>query len=108
MVMYLGNIVEVAKRDELFIRPYHPYSFALISAVPIPDPSIKKKKIILEGDVPTPINPPSGCKFHPRCPYSKDICKKEIPLLEKINNEHFAACHFALELEPPEGSIVEF
>ena len=108
MVMYLGNLVEVADREELFKRPYHPYSFALISAVPIPDPLIKKKRIILEGDVPAPINPPSGCKFHPRCPYAKEICSKEFPELEEINPRHYVSCHFAEEIEPPEGSIVEF
>lgn len=108
MVMYLGSLVEVATREKLFKRPYHPYSFALISAVPIPDPLIKKKRIILTGDVPTPINPPSGCKFHPRCPYAKARCSKEIPALEEIEEGHFVACHFALELAPPEGSIVEF
>lgn len=108
MVMYLGNLVEVADRDDLFKRPYHPYSFALISAVPIPDPLIKKKRIILEGDVPAPINPPSGCKFHPRCPYAKSICSEEFPELQEINLGHFVSCHFAEEIEPPEGSIVEF
>lgn len=108
MVMYLGSLVEVASRENLFKRPYHPYSFALISAVPIPDPLIKKKRIILTGDVPTPINPPSGCKFHPRCTYAKSRCSEEIPALEEIDDGHFVACHFARELAPPEGSIVEF
>lgn len=108
MVMYLGNLVEVAGRESLFSRPYHPYSFALISAVPIPDPLIKKKRIILTGDVPAPINPPSGCKFHPRCPYAKNICSVEAPRFQEIERGHFVACHFASDLEPPEGSIVEF
>ncbi len=108
MVMYLGNLVEIAERDSLFKLPYHPYSFALISAVPIPDPSIRKKRIILKGEVPAPINPPSGCRFHPRCPYVKDLCSKRAPNLEEIVENHFVACHFAEELEPPEGSIVEF
>jgi len=108
MVMYLGNLVEVAERDSLFSRPYHPYSFALISAVPIPDPALKKKRIILKGDVPTPINPPSGCKFHPRCPYVRDTCSRKNPIMEEIETGHYAACHFASELEPPEGAIVNF
>lgn len=108
MVMYLGDLVEIADKNSLFIRPYHPYAFALISAVPIPDPSLKKKRILLKGDVPTPINPPSGCKFHPRCIYAKSICSEETPLMEKIAKEHYVACHFAHTLEPPEGSIIEF
>lgn len=108
MVMYLGSLVEVATRESLFKRPYHPYSFALISAIPIPDPLIKPNKIILTGDVPTPINPPSGCKFHPRCSYAKSRCSEEIPALEEIEEGHFVACHFARELAPPEGSIVDF
>jgi oligopeptide/dipeptide ABC transporter ATP-binding protein len=108
MVMYLGDLVEVADREQLFKRPYHPYSFALISAIPIPDPLIKKKRIILEGDVPAPINPPSGCKFHPRCSYAKGICSEEFPELREINPGHYVSCHFAEEIEPPEGSIVEF
>jgi len=108
MVMYLGNLVEVAERDSLFKRPYHPYSFALISAIPIPDPSIRKKRIILKGEVPAPINPPSGCRFHPRCQYAKDLCSEKAPVLEEIVKNHFVACHFADGIEPPEGSIVEF
>lgn len=108
MVMYLGDLVEIAERDSLFTRPFHPYSFALISAIPIPDPAKKKKRIILKGDVPSPINPPSGCKFHPRCPYVQDICSKARPDLEEIQRGHYAACHFTQDLKPPEGSIVEF
>ena len=76
--------------------------------MPIPDPLIKKKRIILTGDVPTPINPPSGCKFHPRCTYAKSRCSEEIPALEEIEEGHFVACHFARDLAPPEGSIVEY
>ena len=108
MVMYLGDLVEVADRESLFKRPYHPYSFALISAIPIPDPRLDKKRIILEGDVPTPINPPKGCKFHTRCQYAKDVCRTKVPELMEVKENHLVACHFAKELEPPEGSIVEF
>jgi oligopeptide/dipeptide ABC transporter ATP-binding protein len=107
-VMYLGDLVEVADRENLFQRPYHPYSFALISAIPVPDPRIQKKRIILSGDVPAPINPPSGCKFHPRCPYAGEMCIKRTPELREINPGHHVSCHYAEELEPPEGSIVDF
>ncbi len=93
-VMYLGKIVEIADKKELFENPKHPYTLALLSAIPIPNPRAKKKEIILEGDLPSPINPPSGCRFHTRCPYAKSICKEEEPLLKDIGNGHFVACHF--------------
>ncbi|WP_027339342.1 ABC transporter ATP-binding protein [Halonatronum saccharophilum] len=92
-VMYLGKMVELADKDELYSNPKHPYTKALLSAIPIPDPEIKREKIILEGDVPSPINPPSGCPFHTRCPFATDICKKEVPKFEEKDKDHFAACH---------------
>lgn len=94
VVMYLGKIVEVADKKELFGNPKHPYTLALLSAIPIPNPKARKKEIILEGDLPSPINPPSGCRFHTRCPYAKPICKQKEPLLKDIGNSHFVACHF--------------
>ena len=92
-VMYLGRIVEVASARDLYTAPKHPYSEALLSAVPIPDPSIKRKRIVLQGDVPNPINPPSGCHFHPRCPKAHDRCRVEAPLLREIAPGRVAACH---------------
>jgi len=94
-VMYLGKIVELAATKELFLNPKHPYTEALMSAVPVPDPRYKVDQILLEGDVPSPLNPPSGCYFHPRCNYSEDICKTDVPEYRDIADEHFAACHFA-------------
>ncbi|HCF37502.1 MAG TPA: oligopeptide ABC transporter ATP-binding protein [Thermosipho africanus] len=91
-VMYLGKIVEIGDFKEIYTEPLHPYTKALISAVPEPDPKRKKKKIIPEGEVPNPINPPKGCKFHPRCPYALDICKEAEPPLKKVKN-HIVACH---------------
>jgi peptide/nickel transport system ATP-binding protein len=97
-VMYLGKIVELAETEELFLRPKHPYTEALLSAVPVPDPDYQAERIILQGDVPSPVNPPKGCRFHPRCSYAKDICGKEAPELRDLGGEHFVACHFAREL----------
>lgn len=94
-VMYLGKIVEVASRDVLYENSLHPYTKALLSAVPVPDPRVKTKRIILKGDVPSPVNVPPGCNFHPRCMYRKDICSKEIPTLRDMGEEHKVACHFA-------------
>jgi oligopeptide transport system ATP-binding protein len=99
-VMYLGKLVEIADSADLYSKPLHPYTMGLLSAVPIPDPELERqrKRIVLEGDVPSPLNPPFGCTFHPRCPIAKDICSKEIPLLknyDKNGNEHYAACFFA-------------
>ncbi|MFX0062308.1 MAG: ABC transporter ATP-binding protein [Candidatus Hermodarchaeota archaeon] len=97
-VMYVGKMVEVADVDAIYDDPQHPYTEALMSAVPIPDPTVKIQRIILEGDVPTPINPPSGCRFHPRCRYRQDICSKEEPPLRDLDegtgSEHWVACHF--------------
>ena len=98
-VMYLGKIVELSPADELYSRPIMPYTEALLSAVPIPDPDLsdRREHIVLEGDVPSPIMPPSGCRFHPRCRYATEICaKEEPPLVEHGNNGHMAACHHPL------------
>lgn len=92
-IMYLGTIVETAPRDELFTNPLHPYTKALLSAVPIPDPTVKRERIILEGDIPSPANPPSGCRFHTRCPFATDVCKKIVPEFRNVGAEHFVACH---------------
>jgi oligopeptide/dipeptide ABC transporter ATP-binding protein len=95
-VMYLGRIVELATTRELFIRPSHPYTEALLSAVPVPDPKYQRKQIVLGGDVPSPINRPTGCHFHTRCPYAQERCKVEEPQLEEISPGHSVACHFKL------------
>ena len=92
-VMYLGRIVELTSDRELYRNPLHPYSQALLSAVPIPDPEIHKQKILLQGDVPSPMNPPTGCTFHTRCPEREDICPQEIPVFKDVGNEHWVACH---------------
>jgi oligopeptide transport system ATP-binding protein len=93
-VMYLGEIVELASDEELYKNPQHPYTEALLSAVPIPDPTVKKKRIILEGDVPSPINPPKGCHFHTRCMYKEKICEEVEPEFKDIGGGHWVACHF--------------
>src|SRR5215468_2774237 len=106
-VMYLGKIVELADRDELYRAPKHPYTKALLSAVPIPDPQIEKRRqrIILSGDLPSPINIPSGCRFHTRCPMAQNICREIEPAFEaKEGREHYAACHFAEKVTPPLAS----
>ncbi|MCK4617316.1 dipeptide ABC transporter ATP-binding protein [Candidatus Aerophobetes bacterium] len=94
-VMYVGKIMEVAEAEEVYQRPRHPYTEALISAVPVIDPDVKPERILLQGDVPNPANAPSGCTFHPRCRYAKKICSQEEPPLEDIGDEHYVACHFA-------------
>jgi len=93
-VMYLGTIVEIGKKETIFNDPKHPYTQALIASVPIADPTLRKKKKILIGDIPNPKNPPSGCTFHTRCPFVADICKQAIPEMKKINKEQSVACHF--------------
>jgi oligopeptide/dipeptide ABC transporter ATP-binding protein len=92
-VMYLGRIVELATDKELYQNPLHPYSRALLSAVPIPDPEIQRKKIVLQGDVPSPINPPSGCSFHTRCFECKEVCSRQEPTLQDMGEGHWVACH---------------
>lgn len=102
-VMYLGRIVELADRDELYAAPKHPYTQALLSSIPIPDPQIEKRRqrIILSGDLPSPINIPTGCRFHTRCPMAQQICREIEPAFEaKEGREHYAACHFSEEVRP--------
>jgi peptide/nickel transport system ATP-binding protein/oligopeptide transport system ATP-binding protein len=91
-VMYLGKIVEMADRDELYRNPLHPYTKALMSAIPIPDPGLKRERTILKGDVPSPLNPPKGCRFHPRCPVVMDICSRDEPVFREAAPDHFVAC----------------
>jgi peptide/nickel transport system ATP-binding protein len=97
-VMYVGKLVEMAETDELFLHPLHPYTEALMSAVPKADPHYRSRRIVLEGDVADPSNPPSGCYFHPRCRYAKDICKTESPQLRELRHDHFVSCHRSEEL----------
>jgi len=97
-VMYVGKLVESAGTEELFMNPQHPYTEALMSAVPKPDPRAKKERIVLPGEVADPANPPSGCYFHPRCQYAKEVCQVEEPSLREISSEHFVSCHRAEEL----------
>ncbi|MDR7239872.1 ABC transporter ATP-binding protein [Neobacillus drentensis] len=92
-VMYLGNMVEVSNKDSLYANPLHPYTQALISAIPTPDPRVKKERIILKGDVPSPINPPTGCTFHPRCPMAMEECSRSKPVLKEVKPSHRVACH---------------
>lgn len=91
-VMYLGKMVELTGRDELFKNPLHPYTQALMSAIPIPDPHLKRQRIILKGDVPSPLNPPTGCRFHPRCPIAEEICSQQEPVFREISSDHWVAC----------------
>jgi len=97
-VMYLGKIVELATKEQLFQHPMHPYTEGLLSAVPIPDPTLRdsKKRVILEGDLPSPANPPSGCRFHPRCPYAVSKCKEQVPELVEVAPGHQVSCHYPL------------
>jgi len=91
-VMYLGKMVEMTRRDELFRNPLHPYTQALMSAIPIPDPTLKRERIILQGDVPSPLNPPGGCRFHPRCPIALEVCSVEEPAFREVSHDHLLAC----------------
>lgn len=95
-VMYLGRMVELAERDEIFEKPLHPYTKALLDSVPIPDPRLRKEHQLIEGEIPNPSNPPTGCHFHPRCPYATDLCKTEDPVYREILPKHFVACHYPL------------
>jgi peptide/nickel transport system ATP-binding protein len=104
-VMYVGQIVESAPKEELYQRPLHPYTEALMSAVPQPDPRVKKQRIVLKGELPSPENPPAGCYFHPRCRYAQDICRTDAPALREIRPGHTARCHFAGELDL-QGAVI--
>lgn len=97
-VMYLGDLVEMSETDELFEKPMHPYTKALLSAIPVPDPKTKMNRIILEGNIPSPANPPKGCKFHTRCQHCQARCETEVPKLCEIGSKHYVACHFAEDL----------
>ncbi len=97
-VMYVGKIVEMATTPELYVRPRHPYTAALIAAVPVPDPRHRTGDVELKGEVPSPVNPPSGCYFHPRCPHAVDVCRAQTPVLQEISPGHFVSCHRADEL----------
>ncbi|MBA2939491.1 ABC transporter ATP-binding protein [Paenibacillus sp. CGMCC 1.16610] len=92
-VLYLGSLVELAPRDELFSHPQHPYTKALLSAVPIPDPTAVRERIVLKGDIPSPAHPPSGCKFHTRCPWAEAVCREQKPMFRDVGGGHYAACH---------------
>ena len=101
-VMYLGKVMEIAPADDLYVRPLHPYTKALLSAIPIPDPKVesKRERIILKGDLPSPVNPPAGCRFHTRCPWAqRERCPDEVPELRVLGDGHVAACHYAEEIE---------
>ncbi len=91
-VMYLGKVVELASREQLFADPLHPYTQALMSAIPVPDPHVRRRRVILNGDAPSPVSPPQGCRFHPRCPAAMDVCSHEEPMFLKVQPGHYAAC----------------
>ena len=103
-VMYLGRIVERASRKQIFSNPQHPYTRALMSAIPIPDAEAKRKRIVLTGDVPSPLNPPSGCHFHTRCPYAEERCRQEEPPLRETEPGHWTACHQCGSMKQKEGT----
>ena len=94
-VMYLGKMVEMTSREELFRNPLHPYTQALMSAIPVPNPRLKRQRTILKGDVPSPLNPPTGCRFHPRCPVAIEICSQQEPAFLEVSPDHWVACHLA-------------
>ena len=97
-VMYVGKLVETARMKEIFNSPKHPYTAALMSAVPVADPRLRVGDVVLKGEVPSPANPPSGCYFHPRCPFAAEVCRTQTPVLKEISPEHFVSCHLAEEL----------
>ena len=92
-VLYLGAMMELGKRDRIFDNPLHPYTKALLSAIPVPDPTLKRERIIIKGEIPNPANPPKGCKFHTRCPVATDLCKIDVPEFKEVEKGHFVACH---------------
>ena len=96
-VMYLGSMVELADKNEIYANPQHPYTQALMAAIPIPDPKKKTQMHAIKGEIPSNVNTPSGCKFHPRCPYAKDICKTKEPERKEVRPGHFVLCHFGGE-----------
>jgi oligopeptide/dipeptide ABC transporter ATP-binding protein len=105
--MYLGKIMEVAPRDELYAKPLHPYTRALLAAIPVADPEGKKEAPVLGGDIPSPVNPPSGCRFRTRCPKAIPACAQEVPPLVDYDNGHFAACIRVKEWLTEDGEIIE-
>jgi peptide/nickel transport system ATP-binding protein len=97
-IMYLGKIVETGSKEDVFGRPLHPYTLALLSSIPVPDPKAKLQRIIPKGEIPSPINPPKGCRFHPRCPYAQELCSEREPQLEETKPHRFAACFFPRDI----------
>ena len=105
-IMYLGNLVEFGSKEEIFAKPLHPYTRALFSAIPVPDPDVKMKRIILEGSIPSPANPPKGCKFHTRCKECMEVCKNKVPLRHTEPDGHFVHCHlYEPDAVQPEDTV---
>ncbi len=107
-VMYLGQIVEMAPAATLYTAPRHPYTQALLSSVPVPDPRYKRQRIILSGDVPSPIKPPAGCRFHPRCPQRMEVCERTTPVMRQVDPQHMVACHLYSDTDGPEWHPAPF
>ena len=96
-VMYLGSMMELADKNEIYSNPQHPYTRALIGAIPLPDPTKRKEMKVIKGEIPSKVNIPKGCKFHPRCPFAKDICREQEPVTKEVKPNHFVKCHFGGE-----------